>query len=221
MLKTKPITSSSARSRFLSLVQKHSLPGVAVKRGRLIWDQLESSYGEPHRHYHTLAHVLECLDELDGCGAQVQCPHEIEMALWFHDVIYAVGGRENERLSKELFQRCFRDVWSSDSVARIEQLIAVTDHSQQPMDNDQRFMCDIDLASFGKAWPAFLKDSEALVQESPHLDPDQYVRNKLAFLDGLNGRRRIYYTEHFQIKYEAVARDNIARYSRMLKQSSS
>jgi len=52
--------------------------------------QLLIAWREPQRHYHTLQHLEECLALFDTLRHTAQHPHEIELALWFHDAVYDV-----------------------------------------------------------------------------------------------------------------------------------
>jgi len=60
-------------------------------------------YSEPGRFYHDLDHVMHCLDEFEEVRQTADYPHELEMALWLHDVIYVpVIGPKKFNLSKLL-----------------------------------------------------------------------------------------------------------------------
>jgi predicted metal-dependent HD superfamily phosphohydrolase len=45
---------------------------------------LMHSYSEPHRCYHSLQHLTECLELLDEVIPHVLRLPEIQLALWFH-----------------------------------------------------------------------------------------------------------------------------------------
>ena len=50
--------------------------------------QILANYSEPHRHYHTFAHIADCLRLFDETRVQSQSPRALEVALWFHDLFY-------------------------------------------------------------------------------------------------------------------------------------
>ncbi len=55
---------------------------------RETYEELIRHYCEPHRAYHTLQHLKECLQVRRFVNAACQAPAEIDLALWFHDAIY-------------------------------------------------------------------------------------------------------------------------------------
>ncbi|WVV47354.1 hypothetical protein THH46_22260 [Pseudomonas sp. NA13] len=55
---------------------------------RETYEELIRHYGEPHRAYHNLQHLKECLQVRRFVNAACQACAEIDLALWFHDVIY-------------------------------------------------------------------------------------------------------------------------------------
>ena len=58
---------------------------------------LLARYSEPHRKYHTLEHLDACLGNFALVRDHATHPSEVELALWFHDAIYEIPARGNER----------------------------------------------------------------------------------------------------------------------------
>lgn len=52
------------------------------------YQQLLAHYSQPQRAYHTLAHLTECLIQLEAVRHLAQQPALLELALWFHDAVY-------------------------------------------------------------------------------------------------------------------------------------
>ena len=64
--------------------------------------ELEARYSEPHRAYHTFAHVLDCLEEFESIKHLAHDPLAVEMAIWYHDSVYDPRAKDNEERSAEL-----------------------------------------------------------------------------------------------------------------------
>ena len=118
------------------------------------FDQLAQCYGHPDRHYHNGRHIDTCLQLLAQYQAIATHPHELAIALWFHDAVYDPRKRDNERLSAAWARQCLgAQGVARSTIARITALILGTqDHCPQTDDaqlDDAQLMVDIDLAILG------------------------------------------------------------------------
>ncbi len=195
------------RERFSELWRRNTLPG-ANDEADALWHLLANRYAEPHRHYHTKQHLVFCLEQLDLAGERIRQPDQVEMAIWFHDVIHRAGQRDNERRSAEWFRDRANGILPGDLIAAVVDLILVTTHREPVNDLEHRFICDIDLASFGCPWECFLRNSDAVRAEFPIPD-EEFYRGERGFLSALLQRPRIFQTDFFHERYEQQARENI------------
>lgn len=186
-------------------------PSAATIETDALYDTLRAHYGSPGRYYHTLAHLHHCLREFDAIGLRDVETDAIELSLWFHDLIYVPGAANNELRSAEIFAEQARATLPETLVALVHRLILATTHRCPPADNTEAWVIDIDLSSFGLAWPAFLRDSQHVREEQRAFDDAHYYAAQCRFLRGLCERPQIFTTAHFRARYEAQARDNIAR----------
>lgn len=195
-----------------SCLEPISGPASAVQA----WKVLAEGYTEPHRHYHDIGHLKHCLEALGLAAAQSGDPVTLELAIWFHDVVYDPGAKDNESRSAEVFARLVGPYMAPTRVDRIRTLILTTMHREQPEVGDERFIADIDLSSFAKTWPQFLTDCENLRAEEPNQSDVDFFSAKIPFYRGLLQRRRLFNTLPFQLRYEAQARENIKRFLALL-----
>lgn len=64
---------------------------------------LEAAYAEPHRRYHTRAHIEDCLDKLARVeGITTAERRRLTWAIWWHDAVYDPRRSDNEAASAEL-----------------------------------------------------------------------------------------------------------------------
>ncbi|MGB5638160.1 MAG: hypothetical protein WBM63_03475 [Sedimenticolaceae bacterium] len=204
------------RRRFVALWQRCLKPGAGSDPAA-VWKEVARRYAEPHRHYHDKGHLVHCLEQLDLAAGEIRQPDQVEMAIWFHDVINEPGVKDNEQQSIELFRQLAAGVMDSAFISAVADLILVTTHSRTPDAPDHRFICDIDLASFGCPWECFEKDSVAVKAEFQGPDED-YYRGKKAFLTSLLARPKIFLTDFFNQRYERQARNNIGRLLSLIEQ---
>jgi predicted metal-dependent HD superfamily phosphohydrolase len=198
-------------ARFTALWDRCGTGGGGAAAAQ-IYKELVRRYSEPHRRYHTRAHIECCLRQHDLAAGLMDDADAVEMGLWFHDVIYDPRAADNERQSAKLFETLSVDHLSAAFRKAVHELILVTIHPEQPTSRDQQFMVDIDLSSFGLPWEAFRRDSDAVRQEYAHLSDADFFRNQIGFLRSLIDRPTFFFTDFFRTRYETTAIQNITRH---------
>lgn len=183
-----------------------------------VWQILRQRYREPHRFYHDLSHLSHCLGELDAARSQIEEFDATEMAIWFHDIIYVYGAKDNEVLSADLFGELAEPLMPADFVERVCEFIIATQHAGAAGDAGIAFLVDIDLSGFGLPWEGYLADSNALRREAPNVNDEMYYQGKLRFLDELQRWSSLFQTEYFRDRLESTAQANITRYSSDLRE---
>ena len=184
----------------------------AGSHGETVFQAVIQAYSEPHRRYHTLAHLQDCLQQFDVACSLATHPVEVEAALWFHDAIYDPRSSENEACSAQWAQAALRDMGVSAEIAqRVADLVLVTRHNTRPVGADACVLVDIDLSILGRA-PAEFDVYEHQIREEYAWVPEPTFRQRRAdILQSFLTRRVIYETLLFQSTYEAQARQNLAR----------
>jgi predicted metal-dependent HD superfamily phosphohydrolase len=173
---------------------------------------LLARYAEPHRHYHAQAHLDACLAHFARVRTQAERPHEVEMALWFHDAIYAIGAPDNEQRSADWARQALEQAGiAPDAVARVAALVMVTRHDCAPQDTDQALLLDADLSILGQP-PAVFDAYERHIRAEHAAVPEAIFRSRRrGILQQFLERPRIFHSAHFHAAFEAQARANLAR----------
>lgn len=183
-----------------------------------LYADLVTAYREPQRSYHTLEHIEHCLAQIDRAAASDTPVGDdvdldlVELAIWYHDIIYVPQAQDNEFQSAELFRRVATGVLDADTIDAVYRLIMVTVHRSTPEQTDEAFMVDVDLSSFGMAWDDFHRDSVNVRSEMSHMSDEEFASGQGRFLQSLIDRDSIYGTPFFRERYEARARENIESY---------
>lgn len=185
-----------------------SRPGVEAD----LSEELFGLYGQSHRHYHTLRHVEECLREFTDVFTDCANPEAVEMALWYHDIVYEPASNVNEKMSanKAIFDCARLSVDGTAFQALVADLVLATKHVVTSA-GDAAIVADIDLAILGSPWERFSEYEQQIREEYAHVADKDFVVGRAQILDGFMRRTHIYQTNVFRDKYEKVARGNIAR----------
>ena len=190
---------------------------LSEARTRPWLDRLHALYTQPHRHYHNLVHIAECLAHFDAAAALVLNPRAVRAALWFHDAVYDPRGSENEARSAELAMQMLADVGLEQELdGTVQRLILATRHNAPPADADEAVIIDVDLAILGARNERFDAYERAIRLEYAHVPDDHFRAGRAAILRTFLQRPRIYATDRFADRYEQAARMNLERSIRAL-----
>jgi predicted metal-dependent HD superfamily phosphohydrolase len=177
-----------------------------VTRGAVL-----ASYAQAHRKYHTQQHLLECLTLFETLRDTLGRPHEVEMALWFHDAIYDVMASDNEERSAAWAGEVLRSAGvEREAVGRIEALILVTKHDVIPRTSDEAALADIDLAILGAPEPRFAEYERQIREEYAHVPAWLFRLKRRSILKAFLARPALHGTPSLRQQFEARARANLA-----------
>ncbi|MEA5462309.1 HD domain-containing protein [Leptothoe sp. PORK10 BA2] len=203
------------------------------------FNRIATAYGQPQRAYHTAQHINECLAWLDWTKAEISAEFAghlvLEMALWYHDVVYQTQGsdpeeRSNERQSADQAVSFLQAHLPSHpgkhgQIHRVEALIMATVHLadqgaehcpdsgvkqtvEYPLDLAP-WMMDIDLAILGADPQRFNQYETQIRQEYAWVPEAIYRTKRQQVLKQFLARPVIYHTPKFQQQFESQARRNL------------
>lgn len=201
-----PQNSRLDKSRWYSLMDVFGMP-----KNDETYYQLIAAYSEKHRAYHTLEHITACFRHLDEVIAETERPHEIELALWFHDVIYKPFSATNEEDSAEM-ARAFliKNEAAIDVVERVYDLIILTKDHLPPSSIDGQFMLDIDLSILGASAPIYAQFEKDVRCEYRRVPWFLFKKKRKDILQRFLSRPNIYQTDYFSSRLEKQARTNLS-----------
>ena len=205
-----------ARERFTELWKAHTLAACQPDSGD-VYGVLWIRYNEDHRHYHTPAHIDFCLAQFDLARHQIDDADAVEMAIWFHDLIYDPGALDNEQQSAERFVQLAKGYLDPVFVESVCKLIVATIPGRTPEGQDEEFVVDIDFSSFASPWHEFKRDCRALRDECVHLTDASFHAAQMKFYQSLLARSSLFYTPFFRERMEQTAIENIGRYMEELR----
>lgn len=185
--------------------------GVDFAQTTPIYDKLIRHYTGETRFYHDLQHIADVLAMADTLAAEIENSAAVQLAIWFHDVIYATDGQQdNELLSADYAVREMSRVGASaDLLATVHALILDTKHQCKPKTQDGCVIADADLSTFSVSKEQFNQHSADVRREFWHVDPQFYCTSRIALLTNMLNRDQIYYTKTMRDLFDATARANL------------
>jgi predicted metal-dependent HD superfamily phosphohydrolase len=184
----------------------------AADSGRRVFEELLRAYREPHRHYHGMDHLRDCLEQLDAAPVSGEARDLAETGLWFHDAVYAPGAVDNETRSAEWGARVLVEAGAPESRAQqVARLVRLTDHARPADDPTGALVCDVDLSILGRPPAEFAEYERRIRAEYQRVPEPLYRSGRASVLAGLLAREPLYRTDHFRALYEVAARRNLSR----------
>lgn len=183
------------------------------------FDDLDRRYRQPHRHYHTWAHIAQCLQQLRLHRGLARDPEAVELALWYHDAVYDTRAHDNETVSAVLMTTAAGALGiAADRIRRAEAMILATTHQAPPADPDAQLTVDIDLYSLAVPDAEFDRNSVNVRKEYEWVPWPDYCAGRIQIFDALLHRSHIYCTQTWRDLHEAAARANLKREIQRLSQ---
>ncbi len=178
--------------------------------------RLQARYAEPHRRYHTWAHVEACL-----AARKLIAPDaapEIDVALLFHDAIYDPRAHDNEERSAALMLEEGRAAGLDEAMlSRAVPLVLATKHAAgTDATEDARVVVDADLSILGADAATFDAYERAVREEYAFVDDAAFAAGRARVLRSFIERGAIYGTAAARSLWEGRARANLERSLRSL-----
>lgn len=184
----------------------------AEKNGDELFHELMKSYSEPHRAYHTLSHIQDCLAELERSRHLADNINEVRVAIWFHDAVCKTNASDNEEQSALWAEKALSEAGVSHSaVRRVSDLILATKHPCKPKNPDARVLVDTDLSILGRTPEVFNDYEEKIRFEYKRVPWFIYRKKRAEILKSFLNQDQIYSTNEFRDRYEDQARKNMKR----------
>jgi len=180
------------------------------------WEYISTHYEEPTRFYHTLTHIEELFAYRDKFTDSFAEPNLIDLAIWFHDVIYDSSAKpgKNEDDSAVIFEQFAKQVSLSDESRKkvFKWIVATKHHRTKPSDPlDFRLFMDMDMAILGKSWDDYLVYTKMVKEEYSQIPRWKWCFGRTRFICATLNAKRVFATDEFKGAFEIQARANMTR----------
>lgn len=204
--------------RWQQTLQPFGVDQVAMERA---FAQLVAVYSASHRHYHNLNHVNHVLEIIQTLQTYAENVPAVELAAWFHDVVYEPQAKDNEEKSAEYADKLLSSLGiPSHYINNISRLILKTkDHQADDHDIDSQVLLDADLGILAAKPEQYQEYADAIRQEYSWLPTSEYMKARQQVLQKFLQRPQIYFTPLMLEFAELFARYNLKAEIHILSQS--
>jgi predicted metal-dependent HD superfamily phosphohydrolase len=176
---------------------------------------LLTAYREPHRAYHTTAHIAALLALLMVHGGAARDPNALKLAIMYHDAVYEPRRSDNEAASADMARRDLLALGvDAGLVERVAQLIVATQHGAHvpdAKDIDLSLLLDLDLSILAASPSDYDAYAAAIRREYAHVPILLYRPGRRRVLRKFLEARQLYLTPSLNAAWEDPARANLAR----------
>jgi len=191
------------------------------------YEALDAAYSQPHRSYHSWAHIDELLAGLERFHSLATRPDLIAAAIFWHDAVHLArdpdgkirSDRQNVRDSVAAFRR--HTLLEGGEAQAVEDLVmATSDHvgaraqtEHYPgFSDDLDLFVDLDLSPLAAPWEVFAANTQKIRSESIGVEEAEFAANQSKMLEGLaTGDAPVFRRAETRAVWDATARVNLAR----------
>lgn len=175
-----------------------------------LFELVARHYSEKGRFYHNLSHIKALLESSDSIKS-IEDRAAVDLAIWFHDVIYKTRKNDNEEKSAEMAAISLGKLSVPPGIINTvrDMIIATKTHGADTLTKDAKVFLDLDLSILGAREEIYKAYSDAIRKEYSWVPGFLYRRGRRNILESFLKRESIYYTEEMAARYDAQARRNI------------
>jgi predicted metal-dependent HD superfamily phosphohydrolase len=176
-------------------------------------EDLIARWSQPHRHYHTTAHLAAVLAVVDRYADLAPDTGAVRLAGWLHDAVYDPRASDNEERSARLAEtRLPRAGVPAGRVAETARLVRLTaGHAVADGDRAGALLADADLAVLAAGRGDYDRYAAAVRREYAHVPEDAFRAGRAAVLESLLALPALYRIVPPRAEWEARARANMTR----------
>ena len=167
------------------------------------------NYAYSHNYYHTHQHIVECLNLFHQIKDQLHDPIAVELAIWFHDVIYDPQASDNEEQSAKMMLKHCMGILKKAELEKVAKWIIATKKHLPTKVHDLKYLLDIDLAILGASPQRFTEYEKQIQQEYAWVKPEIYQMKRAEVLTQFYQQQPLFQTEYFQQRFEENAKRNL------------
>jgi predicted metal-dependent HD superfamily phosphohydrolase len=186
-----------------------------LSQRNVVTAQLVAAYCEPHRAYHTVAHIAALLELLDLHAATVRDADLVTLAILYHDAVYDPRRADNEAASAEVARQDLAALGVNDGrIERVSHLVLATQHGvhvPDAHDKDLALLLDLDLSVLAAPAADYDVYARAIRREYSHVPDLLYRPGRRRVLQKFINADQLYLTPTLQTAWQHAAKANLIR----------
>jgi predicted metal-dependent HD superfamily phosphohydrolase len=197
------------KETFIQLIGNYTTDARLIMQ---LWTEVETNYSSKKRHYHTLTHLENLLQQLLAVKTKIKEWNTILFTLYYHDIIYNPLKTTNEEKSAEFAENRMQLVGIPQPIINncVNQIVATKKHLLSA-DDDTNIFTDADLSILGQPWELYEKYYQQVRKEYA-LYPDLiYIPGRKKVLQYFLQMQQIFKTDYFFEKFEEQAKENLKK----------
>jgi predicted metal-dependent HD superfamily phosphohydrolase len=137
----------------------------------------------------------------------------IELAIWYHDIVYDTKAHGNEEQSSLIAERRIMSLGlPKDFSNQVGNLIRATTHKNTPGTREAQVLLDVDLAILSESDADFDKYEAGVRAEYGWVPDDAFKAGRVKVLEDFLSRRWVYSTQEFRNSWrEGRSKQNLYR----------
>ncbi len=203
------------KKTFIKLVSTYTLDQQLIVE---MWDEIERSYSDSKRYYHTLSHLDNLYLQLLSVKNHIEHFDTLLFSLFYHDIVYNPLKSDNEESSALLAEKRMQQVGVPEAIIENckAQILATKNHvvSTTP---DINYFTDADLSILGQSWDVYSTYINSIRKEYAVYPDLLYKPGRRKVVQHFLSMENIYKTPYFHNKFESQAKENLNRELGMLK----
>jgi predicted metal-dependent HD superfamily phosphohydrolase len=188
------------------LIARHTADPAAVDVGR----RLLESWSEPHRRYHSVAHLRDVLSGVAELADHAEDADAVRLAAWYHDAVYAGLPDDEERSALRAEHELSALGVAPQLVEEVARLVRMTvTHDPAPGDRNGEALSDADLSTLALPADRYRHNTEAIRAEYAHVPDEPFRKGRRQVLLVLLEGPAVFRTAAGRRRWEAAARQNM------------
>jgi len=174
------------------------------------FDEIILAHEDEGRYYHNLEHLNDLFTELEQASHLIDDFNLVNIAVFYHDIIYNPTANNNEEKSAEFSSNHLKLMGASEQLIKSvhEAIIRTKKHSESENNNINLFT-DADLSILATKPEDYKNYSQKIRYEYITYPSYLFDKGRIQALKQLMDTGRIFKTEYFYKLYEKQALDNL------------